>query len=103
MKDYNNFIKSKNKEKLDKNKVLKLLKKMMKLEPMDFDYGEKIDDNTKKIIEKKYGKDMADIYSISNGFLCDKDREVEFVSIEDILKYGKNFKQDIQDLVEDYF
>lgn len=48
MKDYNNFIKSKNKEKLDKNKVLKLLKKMMKLEPMDFDYGEKIDDNTKK-------------------------------------------------------
>lgn len=57
----------------------------------------------KKIIEKKYGKDMADIYSISNGFLCDKDREVEFVSIEDILKYGKNFKQDIQDLDEDYF
>ena len=65
---------------------------MMELEPMDFDYGEKIDDNTRKIIEKKYGKDMADIYSISNGFLCDKDREVEFVSIEDILKYGKNFK-----------
>lgn len=103
MKDYNDFIKSKNKEKLDKNKVLKLFKKMMKLEPMDFDYGEKIDDNTKKIIEKKYGKDMADIYSISNGFLCDKDREVEFVSIEDILKYGKNFKQDIRDLDEDYF